>query len=163
MKALSIESLESMIDSFQNKSEDWLEHHADILTRLKRQRKLLIQFQKEYFGPGYTLKHSEQNRWRVVLADPTEPGRFRWLEFDENGFSGHYIYDTPNECLGDMVDGGFVVPDHEALERHSDTPEWRKGSAITAVIQASNNRLINWKQALEQIAEIRATYEKEVA
>lgn len=163
MRPPSIESLDRLIKSFQSKPEHFLEYHSDILDGLMRKRTLLEQFQKDYFGPGYTLKHHDSDCWRVVLADTAEPGRFRWLEFDVRGFVGHHTYDTPEECLGDMVDSRFEIPDHNVLDGLTDTPEWRKGTAITAVIQESNNRLITWEKALERIQSIQAAYELEVA
>jgi|LSQX01.2.fsa_nt_gb hypothetical protein len=163
MRPSTIESLDRMIESIEAQPEEYLLGHTEILQDLRHRRHLLEKFLREYTGPGFTLRHRSQERWRTVLADTAAPGRFRWLEFDVNGFSGHHTYDTQEECLGDMVDSDFEIPDPDALERVSGTPEWRKGTAITAVIQAVNSRLLTWNKALEQIEDIRRAYEEEVA
>ncbi|MGM8936613.1 hypothetical protein ACS8E9_17330 [Pseudomonas neustonica] len=111
-------------------------------------------------GLGFTLKHRSMESWGFVLRDATEPGRYRWQEFKAFGFIGHHTHDTPEECVGDMFDSGYITPDPVALDRLSAEPEWHRGMAVTLVIQQMNSRQIAWEEGHRQIENINATYGK---
>ncbi|MBU5976893.1 hypothetical protein KQW06_31545 [Pseudomonas aeruginosa] len=97
---------------------------------------LLCQF--TIHGLGLTLKHHSRDAWGVLLSDASQLGRFRWQAFQRDGFTGHCTHDTPELCIGDMLDDGYVLLDMGALDRLSSTAEWQCGMEIVAVIQACN-------------------------
>lgn len=110
MRPSTPESIQESLEIWQR----WLEDPAkplakearEIVAELSEKKRLLECFLSDFQanGLGFTLKHKTQERWGFVLPDASEPGRFRWQEFGLDGFTGHHTYDTPEECLGDMVD-----------------------------------------------------------
>lgn len=109
-------------------------------------------------GLGLTVKHHARDTWGVLTEDASDRGRYRWTQFQRDGFTGHCTHDTPERCLGDMVDEGYIVPDEGALDRLCGKPEWQRGTEITAVIQASNAGLISWEEANRRAFEIKLKY-----
>jgi hypothetical protein len=95
---------------------------------------------------------------RFLTEDASDPGRYRWTQFQRDGFTGHCTHDTPELCLGDMVDEGYIVPDQGALERLYGTPEWERGTRITAIIQACNAGLMSWEEANRKAYEIKQLF-----
>lgn len=111
-------------------------------------------------GLGLTLKHQDRDAWGVLTEDASEPGRFRWTQFQRDGFTGHCTHDTPELCLGDMLDDGYTVLDQGALDRLCVTREWQRGSQITAIIQACNAGHMSWEEANRRAAEIKQQYQE---
>ena len=111
-------------------------------------------------GVGLTLKHRNREAWGVLTMDASDPGRYRWTQFQRDGFTGHCTHDTPELCLGDMVDDGYIVPDQGALDRVYGTPEWERGSQITAIIQACNAGLMSWDEANRNAMEVKQLYQE---
>lgn len=109
-------------------------------------------------GLGLTVKHRSREAWCVLTGDASEPGRYRWTQFQRDGFTGHCTHDTPELCLGDMMDDGYTVLDQGALERLCGTPEWQRGTEITAIIQACNAGLMSWEEANRKAAEVKQQY-----
>jgi hypothetical protein len=111
-------------------------------------------------GLGLTLKHRNREAWCVLTEDASAPGRYRWTQFQRDGFTGHCTHDTPELCLGDMMDDGYTVLDQGALERLCGTPEWQRGSEITAIIQACNAGLMSWEEANRKAVEVKQRYQE---
>lgn len=111
-------------------------------------------------GLGLTLKHTNRESWGVLTKDASDPGRYRWTQFQLDGFSGHCTHDTPELCLGDMIDDGYIVADQGALDRLCSTVEWERGSKITAIIQACNAGLMSWDEANRKAAEVKQQYQE---
>lgn len=169
MRPSTIESITESIELWESwpKKQDaeFCSLVNETLTELREKKALLEMLLSEYqaFGLGFTLKHKEQSRWRFIVRDASQPGRFRWQEFACNGFISHFSYNTAEECLGEMVDDGYVLPDHDALERIYTTTEWRRGMEVTNVIQAANARLITWEEGNRRWEAINASYGRETA
>lgn len=113
-------------------------------------------------GLGLILKHHNRDAWGVLTEDASAPGRYRWTQFQRDGFTGHCTHASPELCLGDMVDDGYSVLDSGALDRLYGTAEWLRGTAITAVIQACNAGQISWEEANRKAKEVQLQY-REVA
>ncbi len=164
MQPSTLESIAESIEiweAWQSETDPELNALAlETLAELREKKALLEMLLGEYqtFGPGFTLKHKDRPRWRFILRDASQPGRFRWQEFACNGFIGHYTYSTPEECLGDMVDDDYLIPDHDALERIHTSVEWLRGMEITNVIQAANARLITWEEGNRRLEAINTSY-----
>lgn len=109
-------------------------------------------------GFGLTMKQRNREAWGILTEDASDPGRYRWTQFQRDGFTGHCTHDTPELCLGDMVDEGYIVPDQGALDRLYGTPEWERGTRITAIIQACNAGLMSWEEANRQASEIKQLF-----
>lgn len=169
MRPSTPESIQESLDiwvAWMSKPQKALAREAREIVAELREKKTLLEsllIELKTSGLGLTLRHKTQQRWGLILSDATEPGRFRWQEFGPDGFTGHHTHDTPEECLGDMVDCGYSHLDEGALCRLSSTALWRKGMQVTCVIQAANARLLTWEQAHQRIMDINATYEKEAA
>ncbi|WP_415913003.1 hypothetical protein [Neptuniibacter sp. QD37_11] len=77
---------------------------------------------------GFEMKRPNSEQWAFVLPDASEPGRYRYSEFDADGFYGHQTRDTPEECLKDMImEGGYTHPDKGALNKVQATPRFIEG------------------------------------
>jgi len=118
--------------------------------------KLMADF--THYGLGLTLKHHARDAWGVLTEDASDRGRYRWTQFQRDGFTVHCTHDTAEYCLGDMVDEGYTVLDSGALDRLCGKPEWQRGTEITAIIQASNAGLISWEEANRRAIEIKQKY-----
>lgn len=170
MRPPSLESLQESLDHWmefltpdgdQARSAYAAEIISEIQGKLVALESLLRLF--DVVGLGLTVRHAQHESWGMLLMDATEPGRFRWQEFKAYGFVSHHTYDTPAECLGDMVDSGYLIHDPDALVRLSSTVEWKRGVEVTAVIQAANARLISWVEANQEIEKINTAYRQKEA
>lgn len=136
---------------FQDQVNEWQEHldqegdadNRTVFAELRDEAATLnAKLQRIFYayqdqGFGLTLK-SESN-FCVVLADATEPGRFRYQTFNEIGFIGHITRDTVEEVLMDAVRSGFrEIDTSDVLDRFSKTREWAKGSAVNDLIRKVN-------------------------
>lgn len=110
-------------------------------------------------GIGLTLKHHRLESWGIVLPDASQPGRFRWQAFQRDGFTGHCTHNTPELCIGDMLDDGYTVLDMGALDRLSATVEWARGMEIVGVIQACNAGMLSFEDAMQKREEIHSRYQ----
>ncbi|MFC0668589.1 hypothetical protein ACFSKY_23200 [Azotobacter chroococcum] len=109
-------------------------------------------------GMGFTLKHGQHDAWGMICPDASEPGRYRWQAFRRDGFTGHSTFDSSEQCLGDLVDNGYTLPDPGALDRLADTVEWQRGMEVVAVIQACNAGRMSYEDALRAREAIDARY-----
>jgi hypothetical protein len=75
----------------------------------------------------------------VLLPDASEPGRWRFSVFDEDGFRSHRTFDTRNEAMAEMADDGFHEPDRGALGKMSTTDRWAIGERKTKLVQTINS------------------------
>lgn len=90
-------------------------------------------------GPlGLELAFSSRNRWAFISPNPHADGGFRTTYFDESGFSSHRCHPGTDDALYALVDSGYRIPDLGALDRVASTPQWAKGTAWTARLQAYN-------------------------
>lgn len=166
MRPSSVEGLKASIERWTRDSTSnqaaWGSLAAEMLETFQADLPVLEGLIEQFksTGLGFTLRHCSMESWGFVLRDATEPGRFRWQEFKPFGFIGHHTYDTPEECVGDMFDSGYITPDPDALQRLSAAPEWHRGMAITFVIQQINSRQITWEEGNRQIEGINATFGK---
>ena len=168
MRTSAVESLRSRIAGYEREIERncaFKPHLEETISYLRKELQTLEVLTREFeaFGLGFTVKHAERESWASILPDASYPGFFRWQEFGADGFISHSTHRTTALCLEDLVKFGFATPDPGALERLCGTAQWRKGSEITAVIQASNSGLLSWEEANQRYQEIQAAFDKEVA
>lgn len=95
---------------------------------------------------GVEFKADNRDAWAFVLPDASEPGRMRVQYFDRSSFFSHHPYDTLSECVDNMVAEGYTVEDAGALERLSDTDEWRRGVEVAGLIQKLNAKEITHEE-----------------
>lgn len=161
----------STLEGLRKQLADWNEIEAskdgfaslagEVIQRVQGKISLLTSLleQLDAFGMGFTLKHGSMESWGIILPDASDPGRYRWQGFREDGLTGHCTFDTPQLCLGDMLDDGYEHPDPGALDRLAATPKWARGMEVIAVIQACNCGLISWEEANQRHAQIKARYQ----
>lgn len=162
----------STVESLKESLATWLEFessdggHQALANQMAREiERKIISLESlldlyTHHGLGLTLKHCRSELWGILAADASEPGRYRWTIFSKDGFQGHSTQDTPELCIGDMLDDGFTIPDMGALERLAGTTEWQRGMEVCAVIQACNAGLLSWQEANNRYAEIDARYRR---
>lgn len=109
-------------------------------------------------GDGLELKHPQYDWWAILLPDASEPGRYRYQEFDRNGFTSHSTYDSPGEAIKDLASREFVLPALGTLEALSTTRQWARGQEILALVQAVNWGQLPWEEAHVKRQEINARY-----
>lgn len=163
----------STLESLRQQREEWLCHlredggllgdvAQEIIAKLERRISALASVLDAAQGNliGLTLKHPTDERWGMILPDASSPGRFRWQGFRADGFTGHCTFDSPELCLGDMIDSNLEVPDPGALDRLAATSKWRRGSEILGLVHACNAGLISWDDANAQAEVIKQKYQE---
>lgn len=102
-------------------------------------------------GFGLELVNKSCDRWAFILNDPSEPGRYRYQEFDKNGFLGHMSYDTVEQTLMEASSAGYNQHDPGALTRLSETRMWADGMAVNSVVQAMNSQMISFEEGRKDL------------
>lgn len=95
---------------------------------------------------GVEFKAGSRDAWAFILPDASEPGRMRVQYFDRSSFFSHHPYDTVAECVDNMVSEGYVLEDAGALDRVSDSAEWRRGVEVAGLIQRLNAKQITHQE-----------------
>lgn len=152
---------------FQDQVDQWqeqLEQESDADNRatcaeLRDQAATLnAQFQRilyAYLDQGFGLTLKSEYNYCVVLADASEPGRFRYQTFDKTGFIGHVTRNTAEEVLLDAFRVGFQdIDTSDVLERFSKTREWAKGSAVNDLVRKVNCGDLTHSEADRQYEEV---------
>ena len=115
----------------------------DKLDRRRRRRKSAFNRIMRSCGGnilGVELKDKTEDRWLIILPDASEPGRFRCQYFDRHGFLCHSTRDTEHDVLRLAIEESFQVIDTGAMDRLSQTDEWRRGMDALFRIVADNQR-----------------------
>lgn len=165
MRPSTVEGLREQLADWKAQQDEGgpLAHFAqEVIEGIERKLSLLNSMIEAFKGDplGFTLKSRSQDFWGVILPDASDVGRYRWQGFRADGFTGHCTFDTPELCLGDMIDSGLEIPDQGALDRHANTPTWLRGMEMLAVVQACNSGLISWDESCKKREEISARYEQ---
>jgi hypothetical protein len=84
------------------------------------------------FGDG-------SGRYAVVIPDASEPGRWRYSEYDKSGFASHRTFDTPHEAAAAAADEGFTEAAPGTLDQLAVTDEWAEGTRAARVMQIANS------------------------
>lgn len=87
---------------------------------------------------GAIVRQQSGERWAFLLPDMTEPGRWRMQYFDAHGFSGHGIYDTPEQLAGAAFAEGFRMRDDGALDRVQALASFQRGNYAADLIRLVN-------------------------
>lgn len=95
---------------------------------------------------GVEFKADNREAWAFILPDASEPGRMRVQYFDRNSFFSHHPYDTVAECVDALVAEGYTTEDAGALDRLSDTDQWRRGVEVAGLIQMLNAKEIDHEE-----------------
>src|ERR1035437_5756076 len=102
------------------------------------------------------VKHDQDDRWKMILRDASEPGKWRTQTFDKHGFSGHHGCNTKDEAIADAASGWFILRDDAALDRLQDTAEFQLGLYAAELIQRMNVGEINYAQMNQMLIERQA-------
>lgn len=84
------------------------------------------------------FKNPRSEHHAVLLPDASEPGKWRYSEYDPRGFMGHQAYDTKAEALKELADAGYTEPAKGSLDQFAVTQEWAEGMRANKMIQTSN-------------------------
>lgn len=104
-------------------------------------------------GDGVCLRNGPDQRWVMVLADASTPGKWRIQYFDTRGFSGHEVYPDKKEALDAAVRLGFKARDDDALERLVDTPAFQQGLYAADLIRRHNMGELSFREVNELMLE----------
>ncbi|WP_047229972.1 hypothetical protein [Pseudomonas brassicacearum] len=165
MRPSTVKSLKDSLANWGEMKEEggaFAEYADEMIEQFQVKLILLEYLLCQFFihGIGLTLKHRSREAWGVLVPDASEQGRFRWQAFQSDGFTGHCTHDTPELCIGDMLDDGYALLDMGALDRVSGTAEWKRGMEIVAVIQACNAGQLSFEDAMRKRTEIYSRYAK---
>jgi len=113
-------------------------------------------------GIGATFANSRK-QYAIVLPDATHQGSYRSQYFDSRGFFSHSTRPTLDEVIFELCEDGYdqVVPS-DTLTIMSQTPEWERGMAKLAVIQAVQDGRISWQEAEKRSQEIDLKYDPDL-
>lgn len=99
---------------------------------------------------GIEFKHATRDCWAFVLPDASDVGRWRVQYFDVKGFFSHHTVNTLEQAVADMVNDSYIVEAKGILDRLADTPQWKRGMAVAALIQQLACRIITHEEFLER-------------
>jgi hypothetical protein len=87
---------------------------------------------------GSVIKN-KSGQGALFLPDASEPGRYRYSEFDSSGFFGHRTFDTAQEALFDAWDFGYRYPvSADFLENLAVSEKWSAGMENVHFIAQQN-------------------------
>ncbi|TCK33351.1 hypothetical protein B0G84_7563 [Paraburkholderia sp. BL8N3] len=101
---------------------------------------------------GIECRMNDRESWAFVLPDASGAKSWRVQQFDLDGFIGHLCFDSLNEAVEDMLRMGYCVTDPGALDRVGSTARWALGVRRAAVMQKHQERLITYRQMVEEMA-----------
>ena len=94
----------------------------------------------EHFDRGHLeFKHPKHDNHAVVIPDASEPGRWRYSEYDPDGFSSHKTFDSPHEAAAAAGAMGYTEPAPGSLDRLASTERWAQGTRSAKVMQIVNS------------------------
>lgn len=152
--SVSINPYSEQIESFQAllNFED-CPQNADIFSQLYRRRdaydRVLAQFHIDGFG--LTLSNDNESQWTVILADMSEPGRYRHQIFTESGFLSHATFDSIEEVIEDVIDGGFYHFAAGMLETLCTSQDWAEGMRTTHLLADLNRGNLSHSDFIEML------------
>lgn len=136
------------------------EFHDLALAGAKRQLVTQVNYNdimRAYQGDPSGVEYANRDgHYAFVLADASEPGRYRVQNFDDKGFSGHQTYNSLEEAVEQMVVDGYYREDRGALDRLSATAQWRRGMQVSALIQQFGAGQINYTELDAALAKLPA-------
>jgi len=93
----------------------------------------------EHFDRGHLeFKHPKSDHHAVVIPDASEPGRWRYSEYDPYGFSSHKTFDSPHEAAAAAGAAGYTEPAAGSLDRLATTEKWAQGTRAAKIMQVVN-------------------------
>ena len=154
---LGVSVLASLVDereALHPQARARLAYRANPLRRRLVESRLEIRRALRQIGAvedGVVLKQKSAARWGMILADASEPGKWRIQTFDERGFSGHSTYNSTAEALRAAVQSGFVERDDGALDRLHATPAFQRGNQYLSIISRVNAGEITHAEGMRQM------------
>lgn len=114
----------------QNQHED--AGHAKLAERMNGVLEHFERGNLEFKDPRTADRHA------VVIPDASEPGRWRFSQYDTRGFGGHRTFDSPHEAAGAAAAEGYTEPAPGSLDRMAATDAWAEGTRHARIGQLSN-------------------------
>ena len=96
---------------------------------------------------GIELRNERIDQWAAILADPSEPGRYRAQYYAANGFHGHATYDSLEEVLCELLQEGFRQLAGGAMQTLSQTKSWADGMFYAELIRKVNCGQLSYAEA----------------
>jgi hypothetical protein len=104
---------------------------------------------------GLELEHKEGGRYARILPDASQPGKHRIQRYDEHGFSGHDMFDTPHQALEDAVTHGYhQATDGRVLGRLAGTEKWKRGMRYADLTQQLGSGQISQDRWHEEVRKL---------
>lgn len=104
---------------------------------------------------GIECRHrSGCERWAFVITDVSSqtPSTWRVQYFDRDGFQSHHCEPTMLDAVNCMISDGFINPTPGVLDQISQTPRWKRGVEVAALMFQLNTRAITYVQFTELVA-----------
>lgn len=102
------------------------------------------------FLEGVELKKLTDDMYAVILKEPNSEGKYRALYYGPIGFTGHEVREGPLEVLKELLSQGYVEQVDGAMDRLSQTLEWRRGMIWTHLMQEHNQGNLSYREMLER-------------
>lgn len=104
---------------------------------------------------GIEFRHVSEERWAFILPNVSGNDEWRIQYFDRDSFTSHACYASMQAAAEELVRDSYTEEDIGALDRIAATDRWRIGSQRLAILQQHNAGKIPWKDAVEQMAQLR--------
>lgn len=95
---------------------------------------------------GIEFRDTTREAWAFLLPDASAPGKFRVQYFDAHGFSRHHTVDSLHQALEDMLAEHYTIKDAGALDRLSQTAEWKRGTEVAGLMMRHNSGQIDYAE-----------------
>jgi hypothetical protein len=110
-------------------------------------------------GFGLTLTNTRRDSWVIVIADASEPGKFRYQSFRAIGWTGHATFDTPDKAIIDAFQSGYrLLAERDTLDRLASTAEWARGTEQLDLISKHNAGSMTFERFNEAMREVAVKY-----
>ncbi|KKK62764.1 hypothetical protein LCGC14_3001090, partial [marine sediment metagenome] len=119
-------------------AKHWVKHYKLRSKHALKMANLLEQFDGDPLGAMLQSK-DDVPRYALVLADASEPGRYRASYYSTNGLQSHDPFDTPLQAFEAAVKQGCDMKAEKSMDEVASTKEWRKGMQWAVLIQAGDD------------------------
>lgn len=99
------------------------------------------------------VKSKHREAWQMILADASEPGKWRIQTFDARGFTGHMVFRDKQEAIEYAATHDYFERDDGALDRLFDTPAFQRGLFSADLIRRIGMGQITFEQGNAELAQ----------
>lgn len=128
-----------------------LEHVRELraIRRLERHKaQILVETEGVPVGVELALA-SREGLYTLISEEPDGSGRGRMTMFDDRGFSGHCVFNSPARALDEAFLCGYSMRADGVLDRLAQTKRWQDGVRYAELVAQHNAGTLSFEQLCE--------------